>query len=120
MQEQQDVTGIVPSALIFAMRLRNINAAELARETGISKAMLSLLLADKQTNTTAVNVSKLARTLRVPTDYLLGLSDDPAPRNLALGEIMMELLREARALSASRQRDLIAIARAFAEENASQ
>jgi transcriptional regulator with XRE-family HTH domain len=99
------------------MRLRNMTPADLARESGVSKATISLILSDRQTNTTAVNVAKFARALNVSSDYLFGLSNDPEPRKIELGEMMMELTRVARRLPNRKQRDLLTIARAYLENH---
>jgi transcriptional regulator with XRE-family HTH domain len=107
--------GIVAERLTRAMKMRNVNATELSKETGISKAALSLLMSNQQTNTTAVNVIKLARALAVSTDYLMGLSDSDEPTPLLLGDLPLELARMAKQLPSRRQRDLLAMARTYLE-----
>jgi transcriptional regulator with XRE-family HTH domain len=105
--------GVIADRLVYAMRLRNINASDLSKETGISKATLSLLISNQQTNTTAINVVKLARALAISTDYLMGLSDEAAPHRWDFGDLPLELARMAKTLSNRRQRDLMAMARAY-------
>lgn len=109
--------GIVANALREALRLRNMTPADLARESGVSKATISLILSDRQTNTTAVNVARFARVLNVSSDYLFGLTNDPEAKKVELGEMMLELTRIARKLPSRKQRDLLTIARAYFEEH---
>jgi transcriptional regulator with XRE-family HTH domain len=105
--------GVVPDALERAIRLRGITAAELARQTGISKSAISMILSNQQTNTTAINVAKLARALNVTADFLMGLSAGPTSNATLLGDLPLELAQMAKQLPSRRQHDLIAMARTY-------
>lgn len=105
--------GIIPGALERALKLRGISPAQLARDSGVSKGTISLILSGERPNTPAVIVAKLARALDVSMDYLVGIVEDPEPRSLDIGELLLELTRVARQLSDRRQRDLLLMAQSF-------
>lgn len=105
--------GIDPAILKAIMRMRRKTAAQLARDTGISKATISLILSGKRHATSAANTAKLADALGVSVDYLLGLSETPEPTPLMLGDLLLELTQVARKLPPRRQRDLLAIAQTY-------
>lgn len=106
-------TGVIPSALAEAMAKRNMTAAKLARGTGVDKSTISLILAGERPNTPAIIVAKLADALDISVDYLVGLSDEMEPRQLHLGDILMELTRVAKQLTSRRQRDLLRAAHSY-------
>jgi transcriptional regulator with XRE-family HTH domain len=117
MTESQEVktTGIVPGRIAELLQKRGMTAAELARQTGLSKSAISLIMADKRHATTALNVAAIARVLHVSVDYLLGLTNDPQPSPMMLGDLPLELARMAKQLPSRRQRDLLAMARTYLE-----
>ena len=107
--------GVVIEHLQAALTLRNMSPADLARESGVSKATLSLILNNKRHKTSAANVVQMARALNVSMDYLMGLSEVPEPTSLMLGDLLNELTTVARGLPTRKQRDLLMIARAYAD-----
>lgn len=60
------------------MRKKQHNAASLAELSGIAERTIWRLLQDDK-GTTDETAAKIAIALEVSTDYLLGISDDPAP-----------------------------------------
>ena len=74
-----------------------ISQRELARQTGISSAMISLYEANKKTPTIDVLI-KLAKFFEVSADYLLGLTDNPQPWQKDLPEHIKKELDECRKL----------------------
>jgi len=107
--------GILPERLQHSIELRRTSPAQLARDSGVSKATISQILSGGRPNTPATIVGKLARALDVSVDYLIGITKDPEPKALGLGELLIELTRIARQLTSRRQRDLLLMARAFLE-----
>lgn len=105
--------GIVAENLKRAMALRQMSATDLARESGVSKSTISLILSGKNHHTTAIVVARLAWALHVSVDYLVGLSDTMGPTPLMLGDLLVELTRVARKLSSKRQEDLLLMARTY-------
>ena len=71
---------------MFADRLkklredRKISQRTLARETGLSPAIISRYESGERTPTEDV-IYKIARYFNVSADYLLGLTDDPRPKS---------------------------------------
>ena len=55
---------------------RGLRQAELARAIGLSKTSLSLIETGQVKDPRSSVVQRIARELRVRTDYLLGLSDE--------------------------------------------
>ena len=55
---------------------RGLGQAELARAIGLSKTSLSLIETGQVKDPRSSVVQRIARALRVRTDYLLGLSDE--------------------------------------------
>lgn len=99
------------------MELRGKKAAELARDSGVNKGTISLILDGQRQNTPAAIVAKLARALNVSMDYLMGITDDPEPRSLGVGPSIIELAEIAKTLPSSRQRDLLLMAKTYAEHS---
>lgn len=97
------------------MRRANLDGKNLARATGISEAAISKLLSGKSPGMSALNVSRIARALRVSVDYLMGLTDDPLPSELTREGILAELLQVSERLTDRRRRDLLMIAQAYLE-----
>jgi transcriptional regulator with XRE-family HTH domain len=109
--------GIDKHKLEEALARSGMNAAELARASGVDKSTISKMLSGERHSTTALILSRLARALNVTSDYLLGLSDTPEPTPLMLGELLLELTKVARKLPNRRQRDLILMARSYLSEH---
>lgn len=116
MRDQDIEPGIIANTVEEVMQQRGLSASDLSRATGISRSTLSLLLSGKRSDTTTATAAKISHALGVSVDYLLGLSDKPEPTPLMLGEVLLELVQVARHLPPSRQRDLLLIARAYAQD----
>ena len=56
----------------YAMLQQGIQQADLARMTGLSRAVVSQIVSGTTKNPLFVNVVKIARALNVPLDYLAG------------------------------------------------
>lgn len=112
--EKEDA-GILPDALDRAMKLRKMSAAELARKSGVHKTTISMILSGDRPNTPATIVAKLARALNVSMDFLMGITDDPEPRSLGVGPVLIQLTEVAKVLPDSRQHDLLLIAQTYAD-----
>jgi transcriptional regulator with XRE-family HTH domain len=110
-----DEVEIIADRLTAGLELRRMKPAQLARLSGVDKSTISMIMSGLRPNTPAVIVAKLATALDMSVDYLVGLSDEPEPRQLDLGEIVLELTRVARQLTSRRQRDLLMTARAYLE-----
>lgn len=62
-----------------ALRMvRGWSQRELARQSGVRQTLLSELESGKKEDTTGHNLRKLAETLQVSVDYLLGKRNDPS------------------------------------------
>jgi transcriptional regulator with XRE-family HTH domain len=57
---------------------RALSAAELARRTGLTTHHIYRLERNARPHTRGTTVARLAVALRTSTDYLLGLTDEPA------------------------------------------
>ena len=104
------------------MEARGISSADVAEQTGLTYNFLYLLRLNKRPNVSAENVTKIALTVGVTTDYLCNASDDPLGRASQGGPGEVELLLAFRSLSLYRQRDMLLIAQALAgqEETAEE
>lgn len=114
---QNSELGFIENRLAAAIELRRTTPAQLARDAGVDKSTISLILAGKRQNTPAIIIARLATVLEVSIDYLLGLSEEPAPRQLDLSDLAIELMRVARQLTDRRQRSLLLLARQYLEES---
>lgn len=56
----------------YAMLQQGIQQADLARMTGLSTAVISQIVSGTTKNPLFENVTKIARALNVPLDYLAG------------------------------------------------
>lgn len=56
----------------YAMLQQDIQQADIARETGLSTAVVSQIVSGKTQNPTFENVIKIASAVNVPLDYLAG------------------------------------------------
>jgi len=99
-------------ALNKAIDRRGWTPAKLSKKSGVSKGMISLLLQGDRPNASALVVAKLAQSLEVSIDHLMGLTSNFAP-NVDMGQGLAELLSAAQKLSYLRQRELLAIAEAL-------
>jgi transcriptional regulator with XRE-family HTH domain len=86
----------MPKPSPFGRRLRQVRTkrrlsqGELADRSGVPVAMISHFETGVRANASADNLVKLSNALEVSIDYLLGRTDDPAPRG---GGVEAALLR---------------------------
>lgn len=113
---ESNESDILPDRLQKAIELRRTTPARLMRDSGVDKSTISLILSGSRPNTAAVIVAKLARSLSVSVDYLMGITNDPEPKALGLGEMLFELTQVAKKLTNRRQRDLLLAAKAYLED----
>lgn len=111
---ENETTGVDIEALKWAMNKKGWSAADLSKHAGVSKATLTLLFQGKRPNIGAVNLRKMAQQLGVSTDFLLGLTGDPAPKQ-TIDLALAELFETAKTLPEFRQRDLLLMARTYQE-----
>jgi transcriptional regulator with XRE-family HTH domain len=57
--------------------IRGWSQRELARQSGVRQTLLSELESGRKQDTTGENLRKLAETLKVSVDYLVGKRNDP-------------------------------------------
>jgi len=63
------------------MESRGLKAGQVAYKSDLAVQEIYHLLKNQRPNATAVTIAKLARGLDTTVDYLLGLSDNPLPRD---------------------------------------
>lgn len=97
------------------MKIRDLNQGQLEYLSGVGGPMISLLLAGKRPNVSAVIAAKPAKTLNCAVEYLLGMVDERAPKALEINDLLLELTEVAKHLTNRRQRDLPAMARTYLE-----
>jgi len=95
---------------MFADRLKKLREdrkisqrTPLARETGLSPAIISRYESGERTPTEDV-IYKIARYFNVSADYLLGLTDDPTPKSGELPAFIKEKLKRLEELEEERER----------------
>lgn len=108
-------SGIRLDRIEEGMARKKLDSKKLARAVGVSEAAISKLLNSKSPGMSAVNLSRIAKTLGVSLDYLLGLTDDPLPKSVSNDQAILELVRATMDLPRSRQHDLLLIANTYAE-----
>lgn len=91
---------------------------------GVSAQYLSQLETGKRTPNVWALLGALAQRYRTSADYLLGLTDNPAPvgriNTAAGGETVTEVIDVVLDMSPAKQREILTIARALAEMEARQ
>jgi transcriptional regulator with XRE-family HTH domain len=110
-------------SMILGQRLKelrlskHLSQGQVAEYATISQSSLSDIERGQIAPKTLDVLVNLAEYFQVSTDYLLGLTDDPRPRDApALDETVQEMLVLARQLAPARQRDVLRIIAAFIEE----
>lgn len=101
-------------ALNSAIDRRGWTPAKLSRDSGVSKGAISLILQGDRPNASAVVIAKLAKSLEVSMDYLMGLTSNFAP-NADISKELAELLDLAQRLSYIKRKELLAIVGAMVE-----
>jgi transcriptional regulator with XRE-family HTH domain len=99
------------------MDKRGLNDGQLAYKADISKSMVYYLRTGGRDNVSATIAGILAKELGTSVEYLVGMTDDPAPIKQQLEQEIEALLQAARQLPRYRQRDLRRLAETFANEN---
>jgi len=61
------------------IKTRGVSQASVARETGLTPAIINGLCRGTRRSVRAETLGRLGVALRVSTDYLLGITDDPQP-----------------------------------------
>jgi transcriptional regulator with XRE-family HTH domain len=91
----------MPQPSRFGRRLRQVrdtrrlSQAELADRSKVPVAMISHFETGVRANASADNLVKLANALEVSIDFLLGRTDDPAPRSGAVEAALLRSLGDA-------------------------
>lgn len=109
--------GLSIETLRGLLEWRGMTPADLARETGIHKSTISLLLSGKHRSTSVDNLVRIARALNVTPNYLMGFTEPDEPTPIQLGEMLLKLAQVASQLSARRQRELLAIAEMYLNDD---
>lgn len=99
------------------MNKRGWNDGQVAYKAGVSKSMVFYLRKGERADLSATMAGRLAEIFGTSVEYLVGMTDDPAPVKMQLEAEIEELLRSARHLPRHRQRDLLRMAESFAKEN---
>lgn len=73
------MSQLVYQRIISLRETRDLTQAELAELADIESSYVSKLERGKAPNAAGIILAKLARALETSTDYLLGLTDNPAP-----------------------------------------
>jgi len=61
--------------LYFALELRDMSQADLARATGLSTALISQICSGKTTNPKLNHIIAIAKVLNVSLDFLAGMNE---------------------------------------------
>lgn len=75
------------------MEILNVNAADLAKETGISNSSLSLILREERAPSTSMLI-KLADCFGVSIDYLIGRATDLKYEDIIKQEKIQTMLKD--------------------------
>lgn len=110
--------GFRPDRLQAMIERRGLRPGQMEYLTGVSQPTISLILNGKRPNPGAQVLARLAQTLGCSVDYLLGITDDPAPAKMEMSAQVDALLHLARRLPSHRQHDLVQMAETFARESA--
>lgn len=95
------------------MRQHQMNAADLARASGLSEAAISYILSGKR-QPLGDTLVRIAKTLETSTDYLTGATDNPFTEKAEpLPPLALDVLAVMRRMSAARQAELLRIAKTF-------
>lgn len=96
------------------MRARRMSAKQLALYSGVSYDTIRKIRQELRPGTSGLNLAKLAATLRCSVDYLMGVTDNPAPYGLqGTPEETQRLIVALASLTPARREDLARIADAL-------
>ena len=82
-----DNKKIIGQRINSALAKRNVKQKELAAALNVSDNTISYFVSGKRTPNTG-QIIKISQTLKVSTDYLLGLADNMISENIAVGAMM--------------------------------
>lgn len=100
----------------LARERAELSQGQVAEYAETSQSYLSDIELNKRWPSTWSLLQRLAELCRVPTDYLLGLTDDPSPRRDApLPEVVRDVIEIMLGLSEGRRAELLAHARVLDE-----
>jgi len=88
--EREAPLKVFGERLGHAMRLRRLNASDLARQTGISKSTISRYLTG-ESDASATNLLRISEALRISVQWLLG---QPLPDQTQLLEETVALMQQ--------------------------
>lgn len=88
--------GFRPDRLQAMIERRGLRPGQMEYLTGVSQPTISLILNGKRPNPGAQVLARLAQTLGCSVDYLLGITDDPAPAKMEMSAQVDALLHLAR------------------------
>ena len=80
MPKKQEPIHSFPRRLRMAMALREMNSADIMRKSTLGHGQISQYL-NGHREPTVSSFLHLCEALEVSSDFLLGLSDDPKPKN---------------------------------------
>jgi transcriptional regulator with XRE-family HTH domain len=107
---------------VISERLRTFRNRQGLNQTGVAKVAGMSQRAwagwEEEPPNALKSLVALAVHYGVSVDYLLALTDDETPRRAKWSEDMQELMQCARTLPAHRLRDLLLVARAYADDGA--
>lgn len=93
-------------------------AADLSRESGVSESAISNILTGRRQTPRSDVVAKIAEAFGTTTNYLHGLTNDPAPNTAPpLPDYAADVLAAMRQLDRARNYELMVIARSFVQAN---
>lgn len=100
----------------LARERAGLSQGQVAEYAETSQSYLSDIELNKRWPSTWSLLQRLAELCRVPTDYLLGLTDDPSPRrDEPLPEVVRDVIEIMLGLSEGRRAELLAHARVLDE-----
>jgi len=77
------MSKLLPQRITTMREHRGLSQSDLAEISGVGQAYISKLERDIAPNVAGIILGKLATALETSVDYLLGLSDNPAPKSPA-------------------------------------
>ena len=94
-QQREFLPGSMQSRAAELMKRENISQAALAEKIGISASAMSRFMTEDNDKMSVEAIGKMAQTLHVSADFLLGLTNDPNPKNAELQALGLSRLATA-------------------------
>ena len=85
--KQEYLTGTIRDRIADLMKERKITQSELAKKVGTTSSMLSRFLSEKTNKLPPELLIRIARVFNVSTDFLLGVVNEPDPKNYDISEL---------------------------------